>query len=150
MHVKKVLFATDFSTVSDAALDYAATLAKERGAKLLIVHVAEPLPAYGSGEFYYGIQEPSTDELRRMLDRIVPENPPVAHEHHLLVGNPATEIVNLARKEDVDMIVMSTHGRTGVSRALMGSVAELVVRRADCPVLCLKAKALKASSLPTP
>jgi nucleotide-binding universal stress UspA family protein len=63
----------------------------------------------------------------------------------MLSGNPAAEIVELAKAEDVDLIVMSTHGRTGLTRALMGSVAEVVVRRASCPVLTLKAKQPVAS-----
>jgi nucleotide-binding universal stress UspA family protein len=138
MHVKKILFPTDFSTIADQALDYAATLAKENGAKLLIVHIAELPAAYGAGEMYYGIPEPDTDELLRMLHNVVPRNPPVDHEYRLLKGDPAREIVRVAKDDTVDLIVMSTHGRTGLGRVLMGSIAEAVVRRAHCPVLTLK------------
>jgi len=138
--MKTVLFPTDFSTVADEALEYAASLAKERGAKLLIVHVAEPPAAYGIGEMYYGVPDPDTPYLERLLEQVVPKTVAVAYEHRLLLGDPANEITRLAKEEGVEMIVMSTHGRTGLGRALMGSVAELVVRRADCPVLTLKAK----------
>jgi nucleotide-binding universal stress UspA family protein len=140
MKAKKILFATDFSTTANEALEFAATLAKESGAKLLIVHVAELPMAYGTGEMYYGLPEPDTTELHRMLKEVVPTHPAVVHEHRMLSGNPASEIVELAKAEDVDLIVLSTHGRTGLTRALMGSVAEVVVRRATCPVLTLKAK----------
>jgi nucleotide-binding universal stress UspA family protein len=142
MNAKKILFATDFSAVADQALDYAARLAKADGAKLLIVHVAELPTAYGAGEMYYGIPEPDTDELLRMLHNVVPCNPAVDHEYRLLKGDPAREIVRLAKDDDVDLIVLSTHGRTGLSRVLMGSVAEAVVRRAHCPVLTLKGMAV--------
>ncbi len=128
MHVKKILFATDFSTTANQALDYAATLAKQNGAKLLIVHVAELPTVYGAGEMYYGIPEPDIDELLRMLHEIVPRNPPVDHEYRLLKGEPAREIAAFAKSEAIDLIVLSTHGRTGLGRVLMGSVAEAVVR----------------------
>ncbi len=148
MNVSKVLFATDFSAVSDQALNYAAALAKENGAKLLIVHVAEMPTVYGAGEMYYGIPEPDTDELLRMLHNVVPTEPEVSHEYRLLKGEPAREITRVAKEEGVDLIVMSTHGRTGVGRVLMGSVAEAVVRRARCPVLTLKGTAVVPKKAP--
>jgi len=68
-------------------------------------------------------------------------------EHHLLSGDPGSELVHFAERENIDLIVMGTHGRTGLTRLLMGSVAEAVVRRAPCPVLTLKqpASALAAA-----
>ena len=136
MHAKKILFPTDFSHASDAALNYTASLARDMKATLVIVHVEEPLPAY-VGEAYYGIPNPPNPEVRRMLEAVKPPAD-VPHEHRLLSGDPAEEIVRLAAEKHVDMIVMSTHGRTGLSRLLMGSVAEHVVRRAACPVLTFK------------
>jgi nucleotide-binding universal stress UspA family protein len=143
MNAHKILFPTDFSTAGQAALELATSLARDRGAKLLIAHVEEPPMAYGGGELYYGIEEPNRDELRRMLSEVLPTDPAVGFEHRLLIGSPATGIVHLAEKESVDMIVMPTHGRTGVLRLLMGSVAEEVVRKAKCPVLTVKAAAKK-------
>jgi nucleotide-binding universal stress UspA family protein len=147
MHTK-ILFPTDFSTLGQAALETATALAKQRGAKLLIVHVEEPPLAYGGGELYYGIQEPDRQEIERMLSAVVPADPAVGYEHRLMLGSPATAIVQLAEKEKVDMIVMPTHGRTGLTRLLMGSVAEEVVRKAMCPVLTVKAPA--AARTPNP
>lgn len=138
MQAKKILFPTDFSTSSDAALKYATTLAKERGAKLSIVHVEEPPAAYGGGEMYYGLPDPDVAALKKMLEAIQPTDPLVPFEHRLVTGLPAREIVELAKEEGVDLIVMGTHGRTGLGRLLMGSVAEAVVRRAPCPVLTFK------------
>lgn len=141
MKVSKILVATDFSTLGQPALEMATSLARDQGAKLLIAHVEEPPMAYGGGELYYGLDEPNRDELKRMLSEVVPTDPAVAYEHHLLVGSPASAIVFLAEKENVDMIVLPTHGRTGLLRLLMGSVAEEIVRKAKCPVLTVKAAA---------
>ena len=139
MNARKILFPTDFSTLSNAALAHATTLARENGATLLIVHVEEPPAAYGMGEMYYGIPDPSDAALREMLHAVVPTDPQVRYEHHLLLGSPADEIVAYAEKEGIDLIVMGTHGRTGLTRLVMGSVAESVVRRATCPVLTFNA-----------
>ncbi len=141
MEIKKILFPTDFSHSSDAALSLATSLARDTGAKLLIAHVEEPPVAYGGGEMYYGIPEPVEEDLRKMLKEVVPTDPNVPYEHHLVTGDPASAIVRLAKDEDVDLIVMGTHGRTGLLRMLMGSVAEAVVRRAPCPVLTFRPKA---------
>jgi nucleotide-binding universal stress UspA family protein len=73
-----------------------------------------------------------------MLHAVVPTDPSIPFEHKLMTGDPAAEIVRLAESEGADMIVMATHGRTGLRRLLMGSVAEAVVRRAACPVLTVK------------
>lgn len=141
MNAKKILFPTDYSHLSDAALEYATTLARESGATLLILHVEEPPIAYGGGEMYYGIPDPDRDEVQRMLRNIRPHHPDVPFEHRSVMGDPAAEIVKVADEENVDLIVMGSHGRTGLSRVVMGSVAEAVVRRANCPVLTYKAHA---------
>ena len=146
MNAKKILFPTDFSSLSDAGLEHAAALARESGARLLIVHVEEPPIAYGGGEMYYGALEPNVEALRTMLRAVVPKDPSVAFEHRLVSGAPADEIVRLAKHEHVDLIVMATHGRTGLRHLLMGSVAEAVVRRAHCPVMIFKPSAAEPSA----
>lgn len=138
MTAKKILFPTDFSHTGDAALKLAASLARERGETLLIVHVEEPPAAYGGGEMYYGLPDPATEDLQRMLEEVKPDDPAVPFEHRLVTGDPAHAVARLAEEEDVELIVMGTHGRTGVMRLLMGSVAEAIVRHAPCPVLTLK------------
>ena len=145
MNTPKILFPADFSTTGQTALEMATSLARDRGAKLLIVHVEEPPMAYGGGELYYGIEEPDREQLKKMLSEVLPTDPSVGYEHRLMVGSPATAIVHLAEKEGVEMIVMPTHGRTGLLRVLMGSVAEEVVRKAKCPVLTVKAAAVPAA-----
>ncbi len=138
MQADKILFPTDFSHTGDAALEMASSLARDLRATLLIVHVEEPPTAYGGGEMYYGALDPGIDELKRMLHDIKPTDQQVPCEHHLIAGHPAGAIVQFADSQDVDLIVMGTHGRGGLSRLLMGSVAEAVVRRAPCPVLTYK------------
>ncbi len=139
MDIKKILFPTDFSHTGDAALAMATSLARDSGAKLLIVHVEESSTAYGGGEMYYGTLEPSLEEVKKMLREVVPAaDSEVPYEHRLITGDPAPAIARFAQAEGVDLIVMGTHGRNGVVRLLMGSVAEAVVRRAPCPVLTYK------------
>ena len=141
MNDNKVLYPTDFSTSGQTALEMATSLARDRGATLLVLHVEEPPMAYGGGELYYGIEEPNRDELLRMLHEVKPTDPSVACEYRLVMGSPTQTIVETAEQEKVAMIVMATHGRTGLTRLLMGSVAEEVVRKANCPVLTVKAAA---------
>lgn len=137
MNWKKILVPTDFSHLSDQAVGIAAALARESSGTVILLHVEEAPVAYGAGEMYYGIAEPDTDALRKMLQEIrLPEG--VAVERHLTAGEPAGAIVRFAEENGVDLVVMSTHGRTGLLRLLMGSVAEEVVRRARCLVLTLK------------
>jgi len=130
-----ILFPTDFSHASDAALEHAEALAKQRHAKLVILHVEEPPLAYGGGELYYGLPEPNSERIQQMLESVKPSDPSVTVEHRLTMGDPAAEIVRIAEEEKPEMIVMGTHGRTGLTRLLMGSVAEAIVRRSPCPVL---------------
>ena len=138
MQAGKILFPTDFSRASDGALEMATSLARDSGATLLIAHVEEPPLAYGGGELYYGVPDSSKSELRDLLDQVRPADPTVNYEQRLITGEPASAIVRLAGSEKVDMIVIGSHGRSGLTRMLLGSVAEAVVRRAKCPVLTVK------------
>lgn len=141
---KTILFATDYSEGSDVVLKLATTLARQENARLLIAHVTmlEPAPV---GEHFDEDPRPNSAELDR-LKSVVPADPKVTFEHRLLYGEPgsvevtkpADEILKLAEQENVDMIVLGTHGRTGLMHLLMGSVAESVVRRAPCSVVSLK------------
>ena len=149
MDIHKILFPTDFSHCGDEALHFATSLARDSNATLLIVHVEEPPVAYGGGEMYYGIPEPATEDLKKMLEQVKPTDPNVGYEHRLITGDPSTAVARLAEAEGVDLIIMGTHGRTGLSRLLMGSVAEAVVRRAPCPVLTYKQPSSEAASKET-
>lgn len=142
MNIQSILFPADFSKSSEAALHYASSLAKETGAKLHIVHIGDESTAYlaGYGGFAQVPDLPQQIEKqnRAALKETKPTVPDVDYESHYLSGIADREIVDFADREGVDLIVMGTHGRTGVSRLLMGSVAEGVLRRANCPVLTVK------------
>lgn len=138
MNYHRILFATDFSPASEAALKYATALARDSGARLLIVHVEELPTPYAGGEMMLPQPEYPNPEIRKMLEAVVPTDKSVAYEHHLLLGTAAEDIVRIATEEKADLIVIGTHGRTGLKRVLMGSVAEAVMRHAHCPVLTLK------------
>lgn len=138
MGTKKILLPVDFSTCSNDALPRAAALARDQGATLLIMHVQEPPMAYGGGGMYYGAVDPDLESLQAMLEEIVPDDPEIPVEYRMEMGEPADAIVRVAQEEEVDIIVMGTHGRTGLKHLLLGSIAEAIVRRAPCPVMTVK------------
>jgi nucleotide-binding universal stress UspA family protein len=139
MKIRTILHPTDFSEHSANALELAGAIARDYGARLTILHV-KALPITPSGVMTPEPMEPPgyATDLRRQLDALKPAVPVVSVEHVMLVGDEATEITRLAADEGYDLIVMGTHGRTGVGRLLMGSVAEKVLRLAQCPVLTVK------------
>jgi nucleotide-binding universal stress UspA family protein len=137
MKAKKILYPTDFSTCSEAGLQQATALARDAQARLLIIHVQEP-PVYGDIDAYYEAIEPDNLALLNMLHAVRPTDPTVPYEHRLLTGDPAEEIARFAEEAGCSLIVMGTHGRTGFERLLMGSVAEAVVRLANCGVVTCK------------
>lgn len=138
MNYKKILFATDFSPASESALKYATSLARDSGALLIIAHVEEMPTPYIGGEMYFTQPEYPNPEIRKMLEAVVPPDPSIRYEHRLVMGVASDDIVRLADDEHADLIVIGTHGRTGLKRVLMGSVAESVMRLATCPVLTIK------------
>jgi nucleotide-binding universal stress UspA family protein len=136
MNAKTILVPTDFSPMAEHALAEASSLAAEHGGSLVILHV-EKTPRTHNGESHADLAE-YVDELRKALAAVLPTEPDVSYRHKLLFGDPAEGILQTADEVDADLIVMGTHGRTGLNRLMMGSVAEVVVRRADCPVLTVK------------
>jgi nucleotide-binding universal stress UspA family protein len=137
--IRTVLYATDFSPSADFAFRVACALARDYGARLIALHVAAP-PIVGFGE---GVIPPQPEEyeaaVRVKLRQLQPRDPNVPVDHRFVEGDPADEIVRAAREGLADVIVLGTHGRTGLGRLIMGSVAEKVVRRAGCAVLAVKA-----------
>lgn len=142
MKTKTILCPTDFSRFSTAALEYASSLAAESDALLYIVYVDDAVPTYVPGYAGYGftpeLVDLERDAERERLNHVLPTVPGVRYEHRYLTGAPEKEILAFAEHEHVDLIVMGSHGRTGVSRVLLGSIAEGVVRHAHCPVLTVK------------
>jgi nucleotide-binding universal stress UspA family protein len=135
---KQILVATDFSAPSALALEYAHTLARRFGASLAVVHIVEePFPA--GSEFYppeiAAYRTRLIDEGTRALANAVAAITDVTISAEVLVGATASRIVEAAAERQADLIVMGTRGRGAVAALLMGSVAERVLRTADCPVM---------------
>jgi nucleotide-binding universal stress UspA family protein len=133
IRVQKILYPTDFSSHSNQAYFHAIALAESHGASLTILYVYTPGAAREGRD---GAADRSY--WQSQLEQIRPVNPRIPVHHVLLEGDPATEIVKYARDAGIDLIVMGTHGRTGLERLLMGSVAEKVMREAPCSVLVVK------------
>ncbi|QDU30679.1 Putative universal stress protein [Anatilimnocola aggregata] len=146
----KILVPVDFSTGAEQALQLATSLARDHQGELVLLHVEEPPMVYGAGDMYYGIAEPNREELLTMLKKVSIDDSRMIVQRHLVVGLPATAIVEFAANNAIDYIVMPTHGRTGLRRLLMGSVAEEVVRKAPCPVVTVSPKAAKPSEVKEP
>ena len=126
IRVTRILYPTDFSTYSNQAYFHAVRLAESTGASLTVVHVHTPGTPGDPAHW------------RSQLEQVRPGNPNIAVSHVLLEGDPAAEIARYATEASVDVIVIGTHGRTGVDRLVMGSVAERVMREAPCSVLVVK------------
>jgi nucleotide-binding universal stress UspA family protein len=148
MEVSRILLATDFSEPSAAALQLATALARDSNAHLLICHVMPPEFVYAADEMDAVAVPFENPGIRQTLAKTRPDDPRIKCEHHLLVGNPAEEIVRFAEDQNVDLIVLGSHGRTGAARLVMGSVAEAVVRKAACPVLTIKHRRPAAGQKP--
>ena len=147
MTIKRVLVPTDFSDNSSAALDYAADLARTLGAEVHVLFVIEPL-YYAMSEFAAPAVGELLEEQRRgcreqlaQLERRYAKRTPKLRVSQA-VGTAHQAIVEGARRLKADLIVMATHGRTGVTHLLLGSVAERVVRTARCPVLTVRPPAV--------
>jgi len=139
--IDKILVPTDFSVCAKQAVTYACELAKRFGAELHLLHVACPPVA----DYAYAARIP--DELlrpeklaqRELEEYEVPDAEQLPGvQKTVRSGTPFVEIVRQAKEKDIDLIVIGTHGRTGLKHMLIGSVAEKVVRKATCPVLTVR------------
>lgn len=141
---KKILCPVDFSEVSNRALRLAASLAQDCGADLLLVHVVEPIVApadftFGpmtSGEVEDRLVERSSAAVTELVKTL--NLPPEKVSTRVERGRASSEIVRVALEEKADLLVMGTHGYTGMAHVLLGSTAERVIRKAPCPVLTLR------------
>ncbi len=138
--IRTIFHPTDYSESSAAAFDLASALARDYGATLVVAHAAPPplvLPTDGVA-LPPILDDPET--LQARLDQVRPADSRIAVRHRLLFGDAAGAILDAAAEEKADLIVMGTHGRSGVSRLLLGSVAEHVLRHAVCPVLTVRSR----------
>jgi nucleotide-binding universal stress UspA family protein len=127
---RTILHPTDFSERSWHAFQMACSLARDEAARLVVMHVM-PVPLVQEKRLY-------REEMAEELNRLRAPDARVRVEHRLEEGDAATQILRVAEETGCDLIVLGTHGRTGLGRLLMGSVAEEVLRRASCPVLTVR------------
>jgi nucleotide-binding universal stress UspA family protein len=135
VHVKKILYPTDFSSYSNQAYLHAVALAEVHGASLTVLYV---YPGVVEGADAERDEEQDRKYWRSQLEQIRPANPRIPVHHVFLEGDAAAEIARYAADANIDLIVMGTHGRTGLERMLLGSVAEQTLRSAPCSVLVVK------------
>src|ERR671930_86804 len=146
--IKRILYATDYSQASERALDQAVQLAKQNGAELWVVHVLEPITPYvtgddyGSTELYLRLEETNKKDAQSSMQKLMQKlkKLKVNAKSLLLKGSTHDQIIKAARSKKADMIVIGTHGRTGLTKLFMGSVAGKVVSTAQCPVLTVRGK----------
>lgn len=147
--IRTLLCPTDFSECAQVALPVARALARDYGAKLVLLHVRARPPAV-VGEFGALPTEPGEPEeaVRTNLRRLVPADFKGPVELLVRDGDAAAEILRVAQETRCDMIVLGTHGRSGLGRLLFGSVAEAVLREAPCPVLTIKPPRSESQAMP--
>ncbi len=136
MKIKKILVPVDFSRHSLRALDYAIDFARPFDAEITMLHVVEPVAYATPADLYAGM----ATQLGNLLDELAGKYSArgVAIQAHLRDGVAYREIVDAAKQMGADVIVQATHGRTGLAHVLLGSVAERVVRTAECAVLTIR------------
>lgn len=143
MAPKKILVPVDLSPFSEKAIAYASELARISGANVTVVTVINDVfpyfdffpVEYTQPDYFHLMKENAESELRQLTDRLLAEVP---HEAVIRRGYPATEIVHAASEGAYDLIVMATHGHSGLEHALLGSITEKVLRKAHCPVLVVR------------
>jgi nucleotide-binding universal stress UspA family protein len=143
--IKRIMIASDLSTVSKGAFSTALELAKSLRAELLIVHVNPPItPIVPEQYIRPGILEQIEFDTRHWAEKQLTRLATTATKSGvrvktlLLAGDPADQILHEARARHADLVVVGTHGRRGVSKLILGSVAERVLRTASCPVVTVR------------
>jgi nucleotide-binding universal stress UspA family protein len=141
----KILYPTDFSEVSLTALNYAKDFAQQYNAQLHCLHILDEAYQYWlalgpdgvpAGPDMNQLMSIAQDQMNKLTSEHLSDVPKLITK--IVSGRPFLEIIRYAREQAVDMIIIATHGRSGLSHALMGSVAERVVRKAPCPVLTVR------------
>jgi nucleotide-binding universal stress UspA family protein len=144
MQIKTILFPTDFSNGARAAMDHAISLAKDYQAKLILLYVIQDISiaewyipsTISAGELVEDMQKSAWQEMDKWIAEVSKQVKDV--EKMVVRGVPFVEIIQTAKERNADLIVIGTHGRTGIDHMLFGSTAEKVVRKAACPVLTVR------------
>ena len=145
IRIQRILVPTDFSEFSKHSIRYGCELARKFEAELHLLNVVEDIypiipepgtPVPINGEYLAGLKESSERAIQRIPGDELAQGLTIKRE--VLSGTPFLEIIRYARKHEIDLIVLGTHGRSGLVHALMGSVAEKIVRKSPCPVLTVR------------
>ena len=139
--LKKILVPTDFSKHSDQAMRYGAELAAKFGAELHLLHAIETMPyTFGEGACFppETAAEMEAAAIKQLEDLMLDAAGDLTVIRKSTHGYPFLEIIHYAKENDIDLIVLGTHGRGAIAHMLLGSVAEKVVRKASCPVLTVR------------
>jgi len=135
MNDHPIIWATDFSASSEKALAWAGLLARDLESTLVMLHVEPGQPTAEFGSIYKGLADPHISEIAATLASIKPVQSDVRYEHRIRAGDPAAQIIAEAKERSAAAIVVGSHGRSGVRKLLLGSIAEGVLRDAPCPVM---------------
>ncbi|UCD38287.1 MAG: universal stress protein [Fidelibacterota bacterium] len=142
---KRILLTTDFSDYSKVAIPHAVTLTRQFEAELVVLHVLEPLLtpvdfAWGPMALSEDWEEQRADHSRKFLEEWVANELPSDLKciPHLSHGTPIRQILSTVHEQNIDLVIMATHGQTGITHALFGSTTEKVVRRSPVPVLTVR------------
>ncbi|MCK9209537.1 MAG: universal stress protein [Ignavibacteriaceae bacterium] len=144
LQFSKILVPIDFSDFSKSALKYAVTFAQQYHSKLILIYVMEPViypPDFSMGQITlptvnFEMDKRAKEELDKLAESEISSL--VQVQTVIKTGKPFVEIIDTAKEEDADLIIISTHGHSGVEHILFGSTADKVVRKAPCPVLTLR------------
>jgi nucleotide-binding universal stress UspA family protein len=144
MQIKTILFPTDFSNGARAAMDHAISLAKDYNAKLILLYVIQDISiaewyipsSISVTDLVEDMQKSAWNEMNKWNTEVSAKVKDV--ETMVVRGVPFAEIIKTAKNKNADLIVIGTHGRTGIDHMLFGSTAEKVVRKAPCPVLTVR------------
>lgn len=153
--IDRILVPIDFSAYSKEALQYAIPFARKFKAELILLHVVEP--AIYPADFNFGqvgipsiedeLRGKAVDELNKLVEK---ETKRRARSSIMVrVGKPFIEIITAAKEENIDLIIMATHGHSGIEQILFGSTAERVVRKAHCPVLTVRTREMYEKTVET-
>ncbi|MCL5029735.1 MAG: universal stress protein [Bacteroidetes bacterium] len=144
LEIKRVLVPIDFSDYSKSSLKYAVSFVKQFKAELLLIYVVEPViypPDFSLGQIAIPtvdleMDKRAIEELNKLAQKEIPSE--LKAKTIVKTGKPFIEIIETASEENIDLIIIATHGHTGVEHILFGSTAEKVVRKAPCPVLTIR------------
>lgn len=142
--MKKIMVATDFSAHSEVAIKYASEFSKAFGGEVLLVTIVEEptlmaeLPPMGEAYFPPNLTELQKESAEKECAKQLKHADLEGSQVIVGVGTPFVEIVKIAREEEVDLLIIGTHGRGAIAHMLLGSVAERIVRKSPCPVLTVR------------